>query len=292
MPLMSASALWVCLFLTTGLPAVRAEEATLESLAVDDGAIQEKLLSEGQKLLEAGKGVAAPKLLSQMNRPGAELRLKPTSAKRLRPEELYAKARDSVLIVAGLYKCDKCTHWHTSAAAGFAIAEPDVLVTNYHVVKETNRAILIGMTRDQQVYPIQAVLAASEAADVAILQLSGSRLKPLPLRANAPVGTEVSIISHPENRFFSFSRGLVSRYTARGGDTAKPPLMQVTADFAKGSSGGPVLDDSGNVVGMVLSTQAVFHNPDDFHTPQMVFKDCVPSSSILELLGPLRESRK
>lgn len=256
------------------------------SLAVDDRAIEARLSSEAQKLLEAGRGKSVKDLLDKPLSTPCVLRLRPVATKRFSLSDLYVRVRESVLIVGGLYKCEKCAHWHTNAAAGFAIEESGVLVTNYHVIKETNRAILVAMTSNQEVFPVESVLAARENADVAILRIAGARLKPLPIRPDAPVGTEVSVISHPGNRFYTLTRGLISRYTARSGDGGKPGLLQVTADFAKGASGGPILDDRGNVVGMVLSTQAVLHNPDEFRTVQMVFKDCVRAESILDLIVP------
>ena len=37
--------------------------------------------------------------------------------------------------------------------------------------------------------------------------------------------------------------------------------MGVTAEYARGSSGGPVMDDAGNVIGMVSSTNSIYYPP-------------------------------
>ena len=63
--------------------------------------------------------------------------------------------------------------------------------------------------------------------------------------------------------------------------------MAVTADFARGSSGAPVFNEFGNVVGMVTRTHSIYYNneggPDD--KLQMVVKYCIPGKSILKLIS-------
>jgi S1-C subfamily serine protease len=62
-------------------------------------------------------------------------------------------------------------------------------------------------------------------------------------------------------------------------------MMSITADYARGSSGSPVLDDSGAVVGMVADTRSIYYTIDHGaqQNLQMVVKECVPSASILKL---------
>ena len=67
--------------------------------------------------------------------------------------------------------------------------------------------------------------------------------------------------------------------------------MSITADYAKGSSGGPVVDDAGHVVGMVSTTESIYYgsranDPKDPKGPlQMVVKNCVPVEAIRHLAG-------
>jgi hypothetical protein len=71
-------------------------------------------------------------------------------------------------------------------------------------------------------------------------------------------------------------------------------FMQTTADYARGSSGGPILDHYGNAVGMVASTSPVFTSPTLTHTTtkdakptttsqQMVRHNCATARAILQL---------
>ena len=52
--------------------------------------------------------------------------------------------------------------------------------------------------------------------------------------------------------------------------------MLISADYAVGSSGAPVLVSSGNVLGMVVFTSKL--------NDQMIFRGCTPTQSLLELL--------
>jgi S1-C subfamily serine protease len=68
--------------------------------------------------------------------------------------------------------------------------------------------------------------------------------------------------------------------------------MSITADYAKGSSGGPVFNDRGEVVGMVSSTSSLYYQTDSPEAPkekgplQMVIKNCVSLPEPRQLLAP------
>jgi hypothetical protein len=73
--------------------------------------------------------------------------------------------------------------------------------------------------------------------------------------------------------------------------------MQITADYARGSSGGPIIDPYGNAVGMVASTSPVFTATPSPHaaakdtkpvTPsqQMVRHNCATARALLDLIRP------
>ena len=66
----------------------------------------------------------------------------------------------------------------------------------------------------------------------------------------------------------------------------KVPTRWITlsAEFGKGSSGGPVLDRLGNVVGMATSTNSLRVGKKADTVSQMVFRDCVPAGVMLESL--------
>jgi serine protease Do len=151
------------------------------------------------------------------------------------------------------------------------------------------------MTSDGRVFPIKAVLAADKLNDVAVLKVEATDLTPLPLARSVPVGAAVYCLSHPlmngmgtENGFFAFTQGIVSgRYRSRLMGETPINVLTITADYAQGSSGGPILNEYGAVVGMVCQTLAI---SDDDGESQMTWKFARPVSSILSLLQERRPS--
>uniref|UniRef100_A0A0G4HTT1 Serine protease n=1 Tax=Chromera velia CCMP2878 TaxID=1169474 RepID=A0A0G4HTT1_9ALVE len=125
--------------------------------------------------------------------------------------------------------------------------------------------------------------AASQGASAGVVGVSSV---PFLRIGHVPrLGAPVAVLGHPAGQQFFLTRGCVSRYFKKG---EKGPIgMAVTADFAKGSSGGPVFDLSGRVVGIVEATRTVHY--DDAETGksnvQMVIKCAIPSPYILEVLA-------
>lgn len=252
-----------------------------------DNQEQLRLLTSGlQALYEAGKTAPMETLARQLARAQCSVRLDEPPKAALTPPQIYEQKKNAVPVVGGLYKCKKCGKWHVSTASGFLVTASGIMLTNYHVIDATNKVAIGAMTYDGKVYVVKEILAASESDDIAVLRLDGSGFPCLRLAAGSRIGDPVWVISHPNKQFYSFTEGMVSGYAlqARKG---KPALrMSITADFGVGSSGAPVFDGSGAVVGMVAATQPVHaHEDGDHDYAQMVLKQCVPSSSILALFG-------
>jgi hypothetical protein len=253
---------------------------------VDDRAINRKLEQEGAALVEAGRTVPIATLIEQLQTKTCALTLEPPSKDPIPLESFYERTKASVLVIAGIYKCSKCAKLHAAPAGGYAIGKSGVCVTNYHVVNTRKWDTLIAMTPDGRVMPVKAVLAANAPDDVAILQLDGDGLVPLAFGADGAVGSRVRVINHPDGRFYVYTEGVISRYFKIRHKRADAVMMAITADFAKGSSGAPVFNDYGAVIGMVAATESIYYNVKDGHGEdlQMVVKECVPSSSILKLI--------
>ncbi len=206
------------------------------------------------------------------------------------PDASPADLSAAVYMVGTVYKCGKCDKWHPGGiASAWALTTDGVMVSNYHVFQKATGAAMGVCDREGKTYPIVEILAADEAADIAIFRVKADNLAPLALGTPAEIGSEVRVISHPDRRFFMQTSGEVSRYHQQPARKKMPATvwMSITADYAKGSSGGPVIDDAGKVVGMVSSTQSIYYESNNGQPKgplQMVVKNCVPAAAIRALL--------
>jgi hypothetical protein len=124
---------------------------------------------------------------------------------------------------------------------------------------------------------VEEILAASRAADIAIIRIDAQGLQAAPLSQGDAEGTPVTMISHPGGRFYSLSHGYISRYWSLISCAELTMSMTITAEFGDGASGGPLFNPHGAVTGLVSSTSPL--------GDQMVFRNCVPAWEIHRLLG-------
>lgn len=231
--------------------------------------------------------VPGMKLVGQLDRKQAKVTLPAGSGQTLSPAELYAQCREGVIVVGGVHLKPRP---HSHDATGFIITADGVAVTNYHVMNNPEApdfAGFVAMTPDGKVHPVKEVLAASEAFDIAIIKLDGENFKPIPIAPRAAVGSDSFCISHPTGQFWYFTRGMVASYTIGTRRPGQPvDTLEITTDYARGSSGGPILSSAGEVIGMVSSTNSIYYNTanNQQRDLQMVFHHCVTSAQILSLL--------
>lgn len=252
---------------------------------IDDRSIPDTIVKAASQQIASGNIVEASTLRSQLNRESTHFSLPAVRATGSGQLGFYSKAKSGVLVVAGIYKCSSCQNWHASCAGGFVLTADGKAATNYHVIEQANMKVLAAMASDGQIYPVESVLAANKQTDSAIVQLKlpeGKRLSPLPVATSAEVGDSVFVLSHPDSHFYTLTKGIVSRYSLKGQTT----WLCVSADYAKGSSGCPVLNEKGQVVGMVANTESIYYTNDNGKQEnlQMVIRNCVPSASILRLI--------
>lgn len=272
----------ICILIQGWITASAQQYATTAGFIADDKVYQ-TITQGSQRLLRDHKIYPLEVINENLGVKSVALAL-PKSVKRVKDvPALYHSCREGVLVVATLYKCGNCPENHIRAASGFVIAADGVAVTSYHVFSgngSTDRDFTqVVMDHAGNVYAVTEVLAASQRDDLAIFRFDteGKALKAIPLAESVSTGQEAVVIAHPHSMFYSLTTGAVSRlYVREGGEK-----MSVTADFAQGSSGGPVLDHSGNVIGVVAATLSLYNTDNNL---QMVSKEAIPVGRIRALI--------
>ncbi len=252
-----------------------------------DEAIEAELIRAGRQFLAEGRGAAASNITFHIKHSGARVALSAPATQQLTAEEVATRARRSTLVIAYLHLCKKCPEYHVVAGAGFALTADGVVATCHHLIDDPDARVFVAMTGDGRCFPVREVLASSVTNDVALLrlELGEVRLTPLGLEEHAPVGSRVFVLGHPESHYYTFTEGIVARHFTGQAETGAAEMLSITAEFAPGSSGCPVLNERGNVVGMADNIVRAGYDSEKAHGASIVFKHCRPASAIRGLIS-------
>ena len=137
----------------------------------------------------------------------------------------------------------------TASGTGFFITDDGYLISNYHVVKDATRVRVV--TRSGTV-PAK-VVQVDEANDIALLKVDG-QFAVLPVASSRAValGGTVATVGFPDPGLQGFSPKLAKGEIAAlagAGDNAR--YFQISVPVQPGNSGGALVDERGNVVGIV-----------------------------------------
>lgn len=266
----------------------------------NDAKLQERYQKSIDSVLAKTNTISAEEsqksLLDTLNK--VNLNLVKPSKKKLVPSDIYEYVKRATVITACAYLCPRCSHTHLSESSGYLIDAKGIMVTNYHVMaqyafmKDGNKPVgFFARLADGRTYAVKAILAASKKNDLVVLQLEtngAANLPVLPLAHSAKVGDHVYVVGHPKGMHYFFSQGNVTnKYFENAGDPNNKffrEMMTISADYATGSSGGPVVDVHGNVVGTVSNTNMLMHS-DANPSVQMIVKNTVPVESLWKLIG-------
>ena len=160
------------------------------------------------------------------------------------PETLYSHNKGSVVTIL-TFDSKKAA---LGQGSGFVVAK-NRIVTNYHVLAGSSAASII--FNDGVVVTANRVVAASEPKDIVVVDAATGDRPPLSLgdELQLKVGQTVYAIGAPQGLSASLSNGLVSAFREDEGQF----LIQITASISPGSSGGPLFDSQGLVVGITTS---------------------------------------
>ena len=288
-----------------------AARAQSPPFVIDDEAYEDKVTAASAKLLHGGKLKSSESMRRQVHSRGASVRLAPVGHDKVAAPDLYERLRESTLAVGAYYKCPDCGKWHFNSSAGFVVGPGGIISTCCHVVlgeeEDVKESYLVAADSTGRVFPVESVVAADTEADTCFLKIDAANLKPLPLRTGVRPGERVYCLSHPGGYHFMFTEGLVARLNRKrnevldehgqtNGLLTRPILfLNVTAEFAPGSSGAAIVDEAGNVVAQVASiADAGDPGTGDDKTapsPSVPVRFCTASEEILRLAEPRAEGK-
>lgn len=182
-------------------------------------------------------------------------------------QEIAQKAfRSTVLLVM-----EDANGQPLSLGSGFFVRAGEI-ASNLHVVEGAARGY-VKLVGEKTKYDIEGITAVDPERDLVVLKISGGRSQALPLGNSdaVQVGESVFAVGNPQGLEGTFSQGIVSSIREVGADK----LLQITAPISPGSSGGPVLNGKGEVIGVSVATFRGGQN----------LNFAIPSSYLKTLLG-------
>jgi|SRR5579859_139776 len=131
---------------------------------------------------------------------------------------------------------------------GFLVSQEGAIVTNYHVIKTGDVAVV--KFPDNTVLPVDGVLVADKDRDLAVIKIHGRAFKTLALGDSdrVQVGEEVVAIGDSLGLELTVSNGILSGVRTVEKEGGK--FLQTTAPISHGNSGGPLLNMTGEVIGI------------------------------------------
>ncbi len=140
---------------------------------------------------------------------------------------------------------------------GFAISENGLITTAYHVI-EGAKTIKVYLSKDS--FISATILRSDPMNDLAILKIESSTpnfLQISPMRF-VKMGDKVFTIGFPVSSLLGeeskYTEGVVSSIS---GIKDASSLLQITVPVQPGNSGGPLVNEKGDVVGIITSTAAI-----------------------------------
>lgn len=171
---------------------------------------------------------------------------RPTIAEAETPQQIAKEAFPSVVLLV----MEDANGQPVSLGSGFFVRE-GVIASNLHVVEGTSRgyAKIVGQNAKLN---IEGSVGIDPERDLVLLKVSAPHAQKLSIGdSNAvEVGEQVYAIGNPQGLEGTFSQGIVSSIREVGSDK----LLQITAPISPGSSGGPVLNSKGEVIGVSVAT--------------------------------------
>src|SRR5581483_229252 len=172
-----------------------------------------------------------------------------TPLKRLTLVQIAAKISPSVVTLTAYNSEGE----KLKTGTGFFVHQSGIIATNWHVISGANK--VTATTSTGEVLQIPIVGHYDSKLDLAVCSVGKSEQRKFPSftiyrKQLPPMGTSIAVLGNPEGFEQRLSEGVVS--AVRHDDAGT--LIQITAPISPGSSGSPVVDNTGSLVGVAGAT--------------------------------------
>ena len=166
----------------------------------------------------------------------------------LRPQEVAETVLPSTVLVTMTNASGQ-----SYIGSGFVVGTGQI-ATNHHVIKgiASGKVKLVGDTTE---HVIESVSIVDTNRDLAIVTASSLTASALTLGDSdtVQIGQAIYAAGNPRGLTGTFSQGIVSAIRPEGNIFVEDTIIQMTAAVSPGSSGGPVLNEDAEVIGVVFS---------------------------------------
>jgi len=148
-------------------------------------------------------------------------------------------------------------------ATCFLISPEGYLVTNFHAVENANEIFIKGIDGDFTTKFGVTVVGSDPSNDLVLLKITNKSVK----FGNPPFGLRLSGVSQAERVYalgfpiadamgveIKVTEGIISAKSGIHGDISK---FQISASVNPGNSGGPLIDESGNIIGVIYAKSTI-----------------------------------
>lgn len=137
-----------------------------------------------------------------------------------------------------------------SYGSGFIIGE-GLVATNVHVIAGCKKAYILSDGKYNKL-EVNGYVAIDSTNDLVILKIIGLNGPEIELENdhNPEIGERIYAVGNPKGLNGTFSEGIISGVR----DMVSHKLLQITAPISPGSSGGPVINKSGKVIGIAFAS--------------------------------------
>ncbi|MEM7231022.1 MAG: trypsin-like peptidase domain-containing protein, partial [Planctomycetota bacterium] len=159
-------------------------------------------------------------------------------------EDLVKRVRESVVVIKSSDRAGE----QRGLGSGFIVDSSGVVVTNAHVLGR-GRPFVVELASGETKRAV-TMLAVDESRDIAIFRIEAENLKALELGKSKEVraGQAVAAVGNPLGFEFSAAKGIVSSVDR---EVLGHSMIQIAMTIEPGSSGSPVVDLSGKVLGVI-----------------------------------------